>query len=879
MADDTQPVDDSAPDFDRYWTSFMSVLADTFGVGQTLDILVNTLLVWVGKQLGWFLRILPRLASYGAKFFQATIEQSNPEFAALATSTLGTLFGSDVSIDFGGVGPSGGGLADSAEQVGAAVLKTIFGNVSTGDGGGIQPDAAPAERFLGAVTEMVMRGWFVELIAEMVPVWNIKAFHELEEELIGGLGIGRLMRTALRPYVQHLIATPLDWQVNLAARPRLASEANAIRMWQLGHLDDATLDDVLGRQGYGADHIDSLKVIHTKHPGVADLAVLYGHHTLTDSGVTTHLVDDGYDQAAAQSIWEAAKLRHFDTWIVRQAEVWLKKLDAGIITIGEFNDQIASLGLFPGVDQLLTQIANAELSAPRRTLSVAELFTALENNILTQNEIHDYLIRLGYSEDDSTTLLLTRLAIGKHKTEVDQQRQQAQAARAAAKLAAQQQRQAAAAEKAAAAAAARAQKAAQLAAQKAAARQNAEQRRQFIANAAEQKRQLAAGAHAAGQINADQLQLANAQIEADTAELLATATAHDTAEQASFEQQLLDLRQANREADLQQQLADVDLALEPMQQVREQGVTLRLQNVDTLLTEKQADIDQLYSARAQTLDDNLAAELAAVDVRLLPTKDERAAAAAAKTADLDATLARKLQDIDAEYDDKQASVDSELAAGTITQKTHDTKTDTITNGRAQAKRAAQQSHDLSVQALQTSGSSADGLSVADATNAKQKLQDAHDAAVKKLGDDKLAAQLAAQQAADKERLNLQVIQQQIGPITQAEAARRRLQLQEQDDAAKKNEQVVAVEIAKASAQAADQAARAATTADAARQRLQALQTAVRAREAATTANNAASASLAAQLERQREDLERTIAASSAPPTSSVETTPAQGPAA
>ncbi len=856
----------------------MAAASDTFGIGQTIDILVNTGLKTVAQVLGNFLRVMPRIATYLAKFFQTTIEQSNPEFAALATSTLGTLFGTDISVDFGRAAGGGGGLQDSAASVGQAVLQTIFGGIDAAAGGGLKPDAEPAERFLGAVTEMVMRGWFVELIAEMIPVWNIKAFHELEEELIGGLGIGRLMRTAMRPYVQTLIATPMEWQLNLAARPKLASEANAIRMWQLGHLDDAALDDVLGRQGYGADHIESLKEIHWRQPSVGELATLFAHQVLADGDAVNRIKRDGYNDGEASMVWEATKFRHFDPWIVREAEVWLAKLESGLVTKDQFSAALNDIPLFPGVGAYLNHVADARLAAPRRALSVGELFVAWENQILTQNEVHDRLVQFGYSEDDATTLLLTRLAIGKHKTEVDQQRKQAQADRAAAKIAAQQQRQAAQAAKAAAAAAARAQRATQLAQQKAQAQANAEQRRQFIASAAEQKRALAAQQHAAGQITSDQLQLADAQIAADTAELLAQATAHDTAEQASFEQQLLDLRQANREADLQQQLDDVDLALQPIEAVRQQGVALRLQNVDTLLTEKLADVDQLYAARQQTLDDNLAAELAAVDVRLLPTKDERAAAAAQKVADLDATLTRKLQDIDAEYDDKQSAADSELAAGTITQKAHDTKTDTITNGRAQAKRAAQQSHDLAVAALQTSGNATDGLTVADATNAKTKLQTTHDAAVKKLGDDKLSAQLAAQQSADKERLNLQVIQQQIGPITEAEAARRRLTLQEQDAAAKKNEQVVAVEIAKAAAQAADQAARAATTADAARQRLQALQSAIRAREAATTANEASTASLNAAIERQRQDLERTIDAHSVPPTSSSLATPAPPPA-
>ncbi len=873
--DDTPQIDDTQPpDYDALTTAALGALGDVLGIGGVMDWWVNNQARAHAVKTGVTYRSTDSTIKFVADKVKAIVEQTETAFGGLAASVVAFMFGSDAAGAFSTATSGGGNLADGAANVGAAVLQAIFGGDATDGAASIDPSAEPAERYIGAITEFVMRGWLIDMATEFVPFLQLHFVKDLEDTLISSLGLGRIARTALSPLVEITMTEPLRWKLNQTYRPKLATPSTAIRMWHRGQLDDAELDDILGRQGYGSDHIDGLKSEFSKFPSVGDLATLVEHGVMTTDEAVAQLQEDGYGFDSAVMVMQAAELRPLTAWQLRAAQTWMDRYVRGFISKSVFVQSLRSSGLSAAQAQEILNDAGAMTETPRTTLTVGELFVALDNQILTQGEVHDYLHRLGYSEDDSTTLLLTRLAIGKHKTEVEQQKKELQDQRAAAKLAAQQQRAAAQAAKAAAAAAARAARATQLAQQKAQAQANAEQRRQFIAAAAEQKRQLVAQQHAAGQITSDQLQLADAQIQADTAELLATATAHDAAEQASFEQQLLDLRQANREAQLEQQLADVDLALEPIAAIRQQGVALRLQNVDTLLTEKLADVDQLYTARQQTLDDNLAAELAAVDVRLLPTKDERAAAAAQKVAELDQTLQRKLTDIDAEYDDKQAAVDAELDAGTITQKAHDTKTDTITNGRAQAKRIAQQSHDLAVAAMQTSGSASDSLSVLDASSAKTKLQTTHDAAVKKLGDDKLAAQLAAQQAADKERLNLQVIQQQIGPITQAEAARRRLALSEQDAAAKKNEQVVALEIAKAFAAAADQAARAATTADAARKRLQALQSAVAAREAATTANNAATASLDASIERQRQDLERTIDLHSTPPTSSVPTPPA-----
>lgn len=860
MADDSQTDDTTSPDATGYINAANNAARDAFGIGGAMDWAINNVVKAWSVIKGFNLSTVEPVFKFIGNAVRKVLELADEVAGPVAVFVLSTIFGSDAGDAFKAGGASGRGLQDGAVAVGASVLAAVFGPLTLDGSTALEPGLDRAEAYLGAVASMIMRGFIIDVAAEMIPEVDLKFVSELEETLIAGLGLGRVARTVLHPIVTTLVADPAQWAINLAYRPKLAGPDVAIDMWRRGTIDDAELDDILGRQGYGADHIDGLKVLHAKHLELGTLDELYAHDQVHDGDVLHELQLAGFDEESANRAWLARKLAHFTPINMREVDVLMAKLEAGLIGQGDFDAALAEIPLYPGVGQLLQNVARARLAHPRVQLSVAELLTAWDNNILTQSEVHDRLVRRGYSEDDATTILLTKLAIGQHKHEIAQQKAAVQAARAAQQEAAKAERAAAAAAKKAEADRERAQRAAELAQQRAQKDADAEQRRQFVVNAAETRRQLVAQQHAAEQISSDQLAVANAQIAADTAALVAHIDAQLVADDASFARQKLDLQRADREADLAEALANVDTAADIDANVRTLTVQAKLAANDAMLADKLADIETLYTDRAQILAADLENASAAVDVTVLPTGTERTASASTKIQQLDDALARKLTDIDAEYDDKQRMADAEHADGTITDKTYEVRSDTISTGRAQAKRSAQQSHDLAVAGLQSSGAATDATPIDAATAAKTKLQVHAQAAANKLAGDKVAAQLAAHQQHDKTALDLQAIQSQIGPITAAEAARRKLALHQADDAAKRKEQETETEIAKSTADAQASLQKAQATAAAAHQRLATLQTASGARESATAANLAAQAALAASQEQAREALERTIAA-------------------
>lgn len=860
MADTGQPPDDlTPPDLSLLAANEVREKSDRWGVGSEMPWVVN--LVYKGGMvlLGIALRVPTRAASMLFTAVQKVIDLDNAELGRLAASVLGVMFGHEFAAEIPGDILTIGNLEETAPAVGAAVLRAVFGPLSLAGGGQIEPGLEGAEGYLGSVTNLIMRGFLLDAIEEVVPHWHLEFIHNLEHELIAGLGLGRVARTVLRPIVRTLVADPAQWALNLSYRTKLLSEGTAARLWLTGQWTGAQLDDELGRQGYSSDKIDALVSEHMKRLSVSELGTLVDHQLIDEADALTRINHLGYDTAGAADVWAAARFARLHGYLEKAAGVWLDKYSTGLIDHDLFVSSIRELGLPEDVAQAIINIGGAHVETPRRLLSHGELTAAWNKNLLTQDEVHSYLVRLGYSEADAQTLLLLNLVTIRDKTEADQAKKEAATARAAALAADKQAKADAAAAAKAAAAQERTAKAAALAATKAKITADKIALQQFAVSAAAQKQALVDAQHQAGLVSADAAALAREQIAADLAVLLASIAGQAAESKATFERQLLELRQADRAATIQQQLDDIELQLESDQAARTAAVDARMATVAETLALKLVDIDDLYAARAASIDQDVIDSLAAIDVAVLPSAAERVAAAREKIAALDAERDRKLNDLIAEFAERRQVNDDELAGGLVKPTAHDLKANSLTLAEDQAARLVHQQHDLAVARYQAVAGDAVALATADADTQRAKVTRQAEAQKATTAADKLKATLAAHQAADAETIALQSIAHQVAPITEATAARRRAKVQTAAAAAARQDEITATEIAKGEQAAQDALSKAQASVQAAKDRLAQAQQAAPARESAQAAAAAALATLQATLDAQRLALEARLA--------------------
>lgn len=855
MADDAGTDDTQPPDFRVLAEANAKVYQDSFGVGGTVNWVINTLTKWVMVSIATVMKNASRMATGVLEVMKGVVEGADGVSGALAAFSLSFMFGGDLAATFDAASKTYSGTGEVSPAVGAAVLTAVFGPLQLDGGAELKPGVERAEGYLGAIASMLMRGFLLDIAEETLSLGQIQIIKNLEEELISGLGLGRIARRVLQPIVTTLVSEPALWAVNLAYRPKLMAEGTAIRQYMRGRLTDAELDDQLGRQGYGAEHIEALKNINAKFLSAGDLFTLVSHGVFSESDAIDVLKADGYEEDTAKSLFALESFRQLDALALRAANVWLGKYTSGLIEHDALVRSLSTLGLTDAVVQGLLVVGGAEREGRRKQLSEGQLIAAWKKSIITQNEAIEGLVSLGFSDHDAETLILTELAAVRSAEEAAQARKDAAAAKAAADA---QKKADEAAQKAADKATAAAARQAQLvAAQAAKARiiADTEALQQFAAAATAQKQALVNAQHQAQLITSDAHAALLAQIDADHAALLASITAQQAHADVSFERQILDLQQKNREAIIQEQLDDVEIARIADTKERAAAVAGRDAERAAVLTDRLQMLDAIYTARAAAIDDDEAASLEAIQASVLPLISEREAAAQIQFQSLDDALARKSADLTDTYAEKHAAVEEQLANGDIKAPAADKAHILLRTAEADGQRILQQQHDLSMQRVRDVATIADPVPIDRATADQVKVKNAAAAARRKLANDRLAAELQAHQADNANGIRLQTIRQQIGPITDAEAARRRQAIQTAAHAAQRQAAITGAQIAKGEADAQATVDKAQASVTAARARVAAATAAAGARELAAAGAVAEQAALSDHLEQQRASLQ------------------------
>jgi hypothetical protein len=621
------------------------------------------------------------------------------------------------------IGGSGGGKF-GAGSAAFGIADKFISRIESAAGGpgafGVEPSLEPAKNFLAMMTEVGLRGWAMDLIAELESFGLIHAFEDLIGVISRTMGFGRLTRVALKPIIDATIGQAALAKVNLDYRPKLLSEGLAVKQVIRGLKDAGWLDQELGRQGYSSDRIEAILADARKYLPIADAANLERHGIFTEAEFDTDATNQGYTGPDASLLRTASALSIEDSLHTKILDVALQQLHDGIIDEAQFVGMVSDLKVPIGEAAAWGEIARLKLTLPRRTLTVLELKDCLKRNLIALDEFRQRLEGLGFSAEDATLLELLEHATLTDAAAAKQAKADIAAQKAAAKAAAAAAKVTAAAEKAAALAKKKADAAAFIAQKQAAAEQAHIDRIKLTEQALVEHEQLIADAHAQKLITDQQAVVARAQLttvqQQHTAQVTAAAAsrAATVAEQntidglavqekitaekvaattkaakarADLDQQLLDARQADRVAGFQ-------LARQSAQDSFDAGeitaaaLSKKLRAID--LQEKKAiaaeDVTKLQTTRAQQAAESAAAkgqialDALAAKPTTLPAATQRrqdaiaatladhvsaiAAAGTAKTTALSTLASTRVQQLDAQ-NTARAQLDQQLADARI----------------------------------------------------------------------------------------------------------------------------------------------------------------------------------------------------------------------
>jgi hypothetical protein len=448
MAPEVDP--DSPVDYGAQEVQKLAGKAAAGGYDKDLDTLTGGVGGAGAKILAFAFSILDALIILAVRAIGKVLGQLDPAFGALAAAVVGQMF--DVSVPTAAFTS----MTDKTERrelsksVGGALLKAFKGDQVDAGAGGLTPSVDAAENYLGIMTGLAIEGWVFDVFGGLVPFVHLDHIGDLKDSIARVLGLGRMSRAVLRPFVNTLIAQPAQWSVNKQYRPRMLGTGELLDAWRRGNVNEETVDEVLARDGYGDDSIRALKRNHWRPLSASDVHFLIdAQYWDTIRGLNELSVTTADDERSRLELTleDQRALHRFELdMIAAAADAYAaRRIDEPTFTRLIGGDTINPT----------TAARVHELAAQRRLVNVqhmsrADVESAVENGVLSVTDLHDWLDDRGYAEQDAITIELNMQARLAKIAD-------AQAARAAATA----KRQAAAAAKAQAAVAKRDQLAAE----------------------------------------------------------------------------------------------------------------------------------------------------------------------------------------------------------------------------------------------------------------------------------------------------------------------------------------------------------------------------------------------------------------------------------
>jgi len=326
------------------------------------------------------------------------------DFNQVIAAALSELLGYEISPDQFSAGKGPQGLNDRIASIGHALhdlLRSEF--VSSGP---ITPDQGRvnAEKFSGFAINFATGSAFVSILTEAVSVGVLKEFRELGVETAQALGLGRLQRLAMTPLIRNAIQQPYDLYYRNLLRPDRLSEAQVVQAVRSGDMSDDEARQQLAEKGYRDQDINILLDQLSLKVQAGELSRLIRYGQIDQQKAIDALKTQGMLQEDAANLLKSIDESRADT----QVSGMLADLE--IARLGGFIDQAQLVGLVNdlplGVEEtdMFMRKVGRELERPRKTITFAQLKTAVIGNIVDFSYVDDWLRNEGYSDQDNTIL-------------------------------------------------------------------------------------------------------------------------------------------------------------------------------------------------------------------------------------------------------------------------------------------------------------------------------------------------------------------------------------------------------------------------------------------------------------------------------------------
>jgi hypothetical protein len=389
------------------------------------------------------------VAALLTSFFTAAQGQDTPGFNNLVAAVLSDTLGVEVSAADLQQAQFESGRVGAMRAVGGDLFNTlanefISGTASADAGGGIgglpgvpgtpltpEQGVEAAKAFIGFALSFAVRQGNVAFLSSALPWEWLGGIREYGEMMAKNLGLGRLVRRALQPYIQTLISTPLQEALNRQYRPHVLDAKQIAGAFIRGEIDRSTYSDLLTGLGYKDRDIELLIADTYTRLNQGELLLLNETGAISDNDLLAGVQKLGFNSSDIPLLIQARQLEQTQKLDVAYAEMLADDLAEGRIDQGTYTSILSTLKIPPMVRDAATRNAAHRTERRHKHLSLGFLKRAYMNAVITIDEYLAGAAALGYAQDEID--LLEQELLVEQKNAADKVK--AKAAAAAAKAA------------------------------------------------------------------------------------------------------------------------------------------------------------------------------------------------------------------------------------------------------------------------------------------------------------------------------------------------------------------------------------------------------------------------------------------------------------
>jgi hypothetical protein len=263
-----------------------------------------------------------------------------------------------------------------------------------------------ARTFVGYGVNFAIQNAIIATLGECFPRLQLDNLRELGVEVAQNLGLGRLIRGAIRPLVDNTISKPYARELQARYRADVLSQAEWVKAWLAGRISKESCYAALQHSGLPDEQIDEMIAQHLPRLSETEWEWLTAMGAKPSDSSVLEDKADGLPDEYIVLRQELAKWHRLAPVRTRCLSEVLQQVGQGFLTIQDMRGECERQNLPPDETELWVHAAGLVYERVKKRLSMGEMLFLFEASQVTEEDVRQWARKEGYSDEDAWRLAL-----------------------------------------------------------------------------------------------------------------------------------------------------------------------------------------------------------------------------------------------------------------------------------------------------------------------------------------------------------------------------------------------------------------------------------------------------------------------------------------